>query len=96
MLRFSPRALFRSTRMLREQETWRDQGISYVQYLTVCTAALHKAVKESKQSKYVKFSEVGYHAQEPDGNGTFQKVTKVPATLTEFADIKPKTVTGGH
>ncbi len=90
MLRVTQRAMLRSTRVLREQESWRDQGITYLQYLNICTDALHKSVKESKQGKYCKFSVPGYHTQEPDGNGTFQKVTKVPGSVKELADAKPK------
>lgn len=75
------RMIRRNTIMLN---AWRDQGISYLKYLNICTAALHSTVKESRQAKYVKYSAPGYAAQEPDGTGSFQKREKVPEEISKY------------
>ena len=64
--------------------TWREQGISYVKYLNITTETLHTIVKDSRRTKYEKFSTPGYVSQEPDGQGTFQKITKVPAEIKDY------------
>ena len=63
---------------------WRDQGISYLKYLNICTDALHSAVKEKSAPKYVKFSVPNYITQEADGAGGFVKVEKVPDTIDKY------------
>lgn len=64
--------------------SWRDQGISYLKYLNICTDALHSTVKESRAAKYTKFSNPGYLAQESDGQGTFVKREKVPDHVSKY------------
>jgi hypothetical protein len=74
----------RATTPLRAE--WRDTGLSYVKYLNVCTSALHKAVKDSRQSKYQRYSVVGYWAQEQDGSGSFKKIERIPAEIADYAN----------
>ncbi|EAN84807.1 hypothetical protein C3747_7g2443c [Trypanosoma cruzi] len=63
---------------------WREQGISYLKYLNVCTEALHSAMKESRRVKYERYSSPGYVAQKPDGAGGIETVNKVPAHTNEY------------
>lgn len=84
MLRRTQGSLISATRMLREQESWRDQGLSYLKYVNICTETLHKCIKESKVAKYNKFSVAGYHAQKPDGQGSTERVVKVPAESKDY------------
>lgn len=84
MFRRSTGSLLRVTKVLREQENWREHGISYVKYLNICTDAVHKCVKESKQAKYTKFSVAAYHAQKPDGSGGIEKIEKVAAQIKDY------------
>jgi hypothetical protein len=82
MMRSTSAALMRPTLVLCS--SWREQGISYVKYLNVGTETLHGIVKDNKRAKYEKFSIPGYVAQEPDGQGSFQKLNKVPAEIKEY------------
>lgn len=74
--------------MLRRTSTslssWRDAGLSYVKYLVLANETLHRAVKDTRQAKYVRYSAPGYFAQDPDGQGGFQKRTKVAADPKDF------------
>lgn len=63
---------------------WRDQGISYVKYLNVCTESLHMAVKEKSRGKYVKFSSPNYTAIKGDGAGGIEEVKKVPIYTKDY------------
>jgi hypothetical protein len=82
MMRKSSATLMRSTLVLCS--SWRDQNISYLKYLNVTTETLHTIVKDSKRGKFEKFSIPGYLAQEPDGQGLFQKVNKVPIEIKDY------------
>ena len=64
--------------------SWRDQGISYVKYLNICTETLHTAVKDSKRGKIEKYSISGYMSQTPDGNGQFVKLNKIPEETKDY------------
>ncbi|ESL07116.1 hypothetical protein TRSC58_05201 [Trypanosoma rangeli SC58] len=64
--------------------TWREQGISYLKYLNVCTEALHSAVKESRRAKYERYSAPGYVAQKPDGAGGVEVINNVPSHTNEY------------
>lgn len=63
---------------------WRDQGISYVKYLNVCTEALHMATNDKVRPKYERFSKPNYTALKADGSGTFEPVTKVPSFTKDY------------
>ncbi|KAH9582254.1 ATP synthase [Trypanosoma melophagium] len=64
--------------------TWREQGISYLKYLNVCTETLHGTVKECRRQKYVRFSATNYLSQKPDGAGGNELVKNVPASTTDY------------
>ncbi|KPA79915.1 hypothetical protein ABB37_04973 [Leptomonas pyrrhocoris] len=73
--------------MLRRSFTmlnWRDQGISYVKYLNVCTETLHMTVKEKAQGKYSKFSSPNYVAIKSDSAGGVEEVNKVPIFTKDY------------
>lgn len=72
--------LRRSLRMLN----WRDQGVSYVKYLNVCTETLHMTVKDKARAKYAKFSSPNYVAIKSDGAGGVEEVKKVPAFTKDY------------
>lgn len=63
---------------------WRDQGISYLKYLNVCTEALHMATKEKVRAKYVRYSTPNYVALKPDKAGSFDEIKKVPVKTSEY------------
>ena len=57
--------MMRPTRICRENESWREAGVSYLRYLNVCTATTHKCMKEGKQKdKYSRFSSVNWQAMQ--------------------------------
>ncbi|KPI89248.1 hypothetical protein ABL78_1671 [Leptomonas seymouri] len=73
--------------MLRRSLTalnWRDQGISYLKYLNVCTETLHMAVKDKARSKYTKFSSPNYISIKSDGAGGIEEIKKVPAFTKDY------------
>ena len=85
MLRRTSSALMmRPSRVLREQDNWRDHGISYVKYLNICTEVLQKCVKDSKRAKYTRFSEIGYKTQKPVEGGGWEPCVKVPAEIKDY------------
>lgn len=64
---------------------WREQGISYLKYLNVCTEAVHATVKEGKAAnKYTKFSAPGFQAMELDPTGVYVKREKVPDHVSKY------------
>lgn len=64
--------------------SWRDQGISYVKYLNVCTEALHMATKDKAKAKYERYSNPNYVALKPDGQGSMEEVKKVPIFTKDY------------
>lgn len=73
--------------MLRRTVTvmnWRDQGVSYLKYLNVCTEALHMATKDKAHAKYERFSIPNYVALKPDGQGSTEEVKNVPAFTKDY------------
>jgi hypothetical protein len=76
--------MIRPSRMLREQDNWRDHGISFVKYLNVTTETLHGCVKDSKAAKYTKFSTVGYKAQKPQEGGGWEEFKVVPCETKDY------------
>ena len=80
--------MMRPTRMLRENESWRDNGISYLKYLNVCTDSLHNCVKESQKAKYEKFAvQGGFYAQKFNaGTSLFEPaaIDGVPAKVKDY------------
>jgi len=90
MLRATPAAMMlRATSMLREQETWRDHKVSYLQYLNVCTETLHSVVKAKSAAKYTKYSVVGYQAQVMDQSGQIIIKENVPALSSDYGKAAP-------
>lgn len=63
---------------------WRDQGISYVKYLNVCTEAVHMATKDKANAKYSRFSSPNYVALKSDGAGSMEEFKKVPAFTKDY------------
>jgi hypothetical protein len=65
---------------------WREQGITYLKYLNVCTDALHSTVKEGKAAaKYTKYSAPGFQAMELDSaTGLFVKREKIPEEISKY------------
>ncbi len=74
---------------------WREQGISYLKYLNICTESLHRAVKPAKQAKYQRFSIAAYEAKEPDGQGGTRLVNKVPANYADYVNPEAHTPSSG-
>ena len=64
-------------------ENWRNH-ISYLKYLNICTAALHKVVRAEKSAKYQRCSIVAYEAREPDEMGGYRTRTKVPTHIKDY------------
>jgi hypothetical protein len=82
--------MFRASAVCLEQETWRENGITYLQYLNIATETLHSVVKPRAAAKYTKFSQVGYHAQELDASVGVTNVKKViPAEVSEMGRLGP-------
>uniref|UniRef100_A0A7S1W2R5 Uncharacterized protein n=1 Tax=Neobodo designis TaxID=312471 RepID=A0A7S1W2R5_NEODS len=81
--------MFRASAVLREQEGWRDQGITYLQYLNTCTEATLACLKPQHAGKAGKWATVGYHAQEMDDAGVMQPVEKVPNTTDKYGKNPP-------
>lgn len=65
---------------------WREQGLSHLKYLNICTEALHATVKEGKAGgKFTKYSAPGFQAQEIDATtGLFVKREKVPDHVSKY------------
>lgn len=70
--------------LLCRSTSWRDQGISYVKYLNICTEALHMTVKPKLAAKYSRFSTPNYVAVKPDAAGSLTPVTNVPAFTKDY------------
>jgi hypothetical protein len=74
----------RASKMLREQETWRDNGMTYLQYVTIANYTLCAAVKPSLQAKYQRFSTPSYNAVEFNDMGVAEVVMKAPVTVEDM------------
>merc|ERR1711991_399433 len=79
--------MFRSSAVLLEQESWRDNKVTYLQYLNVCTETLHSVLKPAAAAKYKKFSEVGYQSQDV----VLTVRQDVPKNTEEFGRFGPAT-----
>ncbi|CCW67077.1 unnamed protein product [Phytomonas sp. Hart1] len=64
--------------------SWRDQGITYVKYLNVCTEALHLCTIPKARAKYERFSNPNYSAYMPESTGGMQEITKVPIFTKDY------------
>jgi hypothetical protein len=85
MLRATSTAMMlRATAVRREQETWRDHKITYLQYCNVATETLHAVLKPKAAGKYNKFSQVDYRAQMVDSSGIVIPRDDIPNTTASF------------
>jgi len=88
MLRFTRTAqMMRPTRILRENESWREHGISYLKYLNVCTDSVQKCVTDKASAKYSKFAIMGFHAQKFNSSAAIFEpidIDGVPVNVKEY------------
>ena len=82
--------MFRASTVLREQEQWRDQGITYLQYVNTCTEATLACLKPEHVAKSGKWCTVGYHAQVMDDAGVMENIETVPNTTDKYGKNPPK------
>ena len=83
--------MLRATSVLREQETWRDQGVSYLQYLNVCTETVHKCVKPAVAGKYNKFTVMNHRATKVDETGATIEIETIPNESANYGKKAEKT-----
>ena len=82
--------MFRASAVLREQETWRDQGITNLQYLNVCTETTYACLKSEFAAKHGKWNTVAHRAQQLDDSGVVETITTIPSETAEYGKKGPK------